>query len=144
MHQINRYYRNLTQQKPNYADKRVRPLLRRAARMLRPARVRIRSRKPWVLARRRLLGWNVRFMMLLKSISTKIDAAQFNWQPPETTPHPSHGQTRPLSPRPCHPDPAGRPEASCTYLEATNLGETLDHHTNFPSPLVKMNIHPLK
>ena len=28
--------------------------------MERPARVRMRSRKPWVLARRRLLGWNVR------------------------------------------------------------------------------------
>jgi len=25
----------------------------------------IRARKPWVLARRRVLGWNVRFMMLL-------------------------------------------------------------------------------
>jgi len=28
----------------------------------RPARVRIRSRKPWVFARRRLLGWNVRLL----------------------------------------------------------------------------------
>lgn len=44
------------------ADRRSRPLLRREARMARPARVRIRARKPWVFARRRLLGWNVRFM----------------------------------------------------------------------------------
>ena len=30
--------------------------------MLRPARVRIRRRKPWVRLRRRLLGWNVRLL----------------------------------------------------------------------------------
>jgi hypothetical protein len=29
--------------------------------MERPARVRMRRRNPWVRARRRLLGWNVRF-----------------------------------------------------------------------------------
>ena len=41
---------------------RARPLRRRAARMARPARVRMRSRKPCVLARRRLFGWNVRLL----------------------------------------------------------------------------------
>ena len=41
---------------------RVRPLPRRAASTERPARVLIRVRKPWVLARRRLFGWKVRFM----------------------------------------------------------------------------------
>lgn len=35
---------------------------RLAAKMARPARVRIRSRNPCVLARRRLLGWNVRLL----------------------------------------------------------------------------------
>ena len=30
--------------------------------MARPARVRMRSRKPWVFARRRLFGWNVRLL----------------------------------------------------------------------------------
>lgn len=39
-----------------------RPLRRRAARTARPARVRIRSRKPCTLARRRLFGWNVRLL----------------------------------------------------------------------------------
>ena len=39
-----------------------RPLRLRAARMARPARVRMRSRKPCVLARRRLFGWNVRLL----------------------------------------------------------------------------------
>jgi hypothetical protein len=41
---------------------RSRPLRLRAARMERPARVRMRSRKPCVLARRRLFGWNVRLL----------------------------------------------------------------------------------
>lgn len=41
---------------------RVRPLRRRAATIARPARVRMRSRNPWVLARRRLFGWNVRLL----------------------------------------------------------------------------------
>lgn len=35
---------------------------RRFARIARPARVRIRRRKPWVLARRRLFGWKVRLL----------------------------------------------------------------------------------
>ena len=39
-----------------------RPLRLRAARMARPARVRMRSRKPCVFARRRLFGWNVRLL----------------------------------------------------------------------------------
>jgi hypothetical protein len=39
-----------------------RPLRRRAARTARPARVRIRSRKPCTFARRRLFGWNVRLL----------------------------------------------------------------------------------
>lgn len=42
------------------ADSFARPLRRREERIDRPARVRMRSRKPWVLARRLLLGWNVR------------------------------------------------------------------------------------
>src|SRR6478752_10232591 len=48
-----------------YAESSVRPFARRAARMARPARVRIRRRKPCFLARRRLFGWNVRLLILL-------------------------------------------------------------------------------
>ena len=44
------------------AERLARPLRRRDARIARPARVRIRSRKPCVLARRRLFGWNVRLL----------------------------------------------------------------------------------
>src|SRR5262249_51946605 len=44
------------------AERRTRPLARREDRMARPARVRMRSRKPWVFARRRLFGWNVRLL----------------------------------------------------------------------------------
>ncbi len=46
------------------ADNSMRPLRRRAAMMARPARVRMRNRNPWVLARRRLFGWNVRLPLL--------------------------------------------------------------------------------
>jgi hypothetical protein len=46
---------------PAQADSRARPLRRRAPMIPRPARVRMRSRKPWVRARRRLFGWKVRF-----------------------------------------------------------------------------------
>ena len=42
-----------------YAVSFARPFLRRAATMARPARVRMRVRKPCFLARRRLFGWNV-------------------------------------------------------------------------------------
>ena len=41
---------------------RARPFLRRAARIARPARVRIRNLNPCVLARCRLFGWNVRLL----------------------------------------------------------------------------------
>ncbi len=44
------------------ADSLARPLRRRAARMARPERVRIRRRNPWTRLRRRLLGWNVRLL----------------------------------------------------------------------------------
>jgi hypothetical protein len=44
------------------ADSSLRPLRRRAETIARPARVRIRSRKPCVFARRRLFGWKVRLL----------------------------------------------------------------------------------
>jgi hypothetical protein len=44
------------------ADRCLRPLPRRAARIARPARVRMRSRNPWVRDRRRLFGWKVRLL----------------------------------------------------------------------------------
>jgi hypothetical protein len=46
-----------------YADSSLRPLRRRAARIARPARVFMRRRKPWVLARRRVFGWKVRLVI---------------------------------------------------------------------------------
>lgn len=48
--------------RPGQAESSLRPLRRRADTMARPARVRIRSRKPCVLARRRLFGWKVRLL----------------------------------------------------------------------------------
>lgn len=52
--------RQVSAEQADQADNSVRPLPRRAAMMARPARVRIRKRNPWVRARRRLFGWNVR------------------------------------------------------------------------------------
>jgi hypothetical protein len=54
------------------ADSFSRPLRRRAARIARPARVRIRSRNPCVRARRRLFGWKVR-LPLLTTASPGLD-----------------------------------------------------------------------
>jgi hypothetical protein len=50
--------------RPNQADSVSRPLRRRAPKMARPARVRMRRRNPWVRARRRLFGWKVRLPLL--------------------------------------------------------------------------------
>lgn len=44
-----------------------RPLARRRLSTMRPFLVFMRLRNPWVLARRRLLGWKVRFIVHLKS-----------------------------------------------------------------------------
>lgn len=52
----------------NQAESSERPLRRRAPRIARPARVRMRSRKPCTFARRRLLGWKV---LLLIAMSPK-------------------------------------------------------------------------
>jgi hypothetical protein len=53
---------------------RVRPLPRLAARIARPALVRIRKRKPCVFARRRVFGWNVRFPLAILGSPTKRKA----------------------------------------------------------------------
>jgi hypothetical protein len=51
------------------AESFSRPLRRRAERMVRPARVRIRRRNPCVRARRRLFGWKVRLPLATASFS---------------------------------------------------------------------------
>ena len=47
-----------------HGQRRARPFARRAFRTRRPFLVCMRARKPWVRLRRRLLGWNVRFMTI--------------------------------------------------------------------------------
>jgi hypothetical protein len=57
--------------------RRLRPFRRRAARIARPARVRIRRRKPWVFARRRVFGWYVRFpLAIVRSLAKGRPAAR--------------------------------------------------------------------
>ena len=55
------------------AARRSRPLRRRAASTARPARVRMRRRKPWVLCRRRLFGWNVRLLKVFTPLRGLAD-----------------------------------------------------------------------
>jgi hypothetical protein len=50
---------------------RLRPLARRRLSTSRPFLVSIRTRKPWVFARRRVLGWNVRFPLAISVISVR-------------------------------------------------------------------------
>lgn len=50
------------------AERALRPRLRRAEMIERPARVRIRRRKPCLRLRRRLLGWNVRLLTVVLPI----------------------------------------------------------------------------
>ena len=54
---------------PAQADSLERPLARRAFRIARPARVFIRALKPCFRFRRRLFGWNVRFVTTSLSVS---------------------------------------------------------------------------
>jgi len=62
-----------------------RPLCRRAARTARPARVRMRSRKPCVLARRRLFGWNVRLLTGAPGMRIVTTRAHNNVRPADSS-----------------------------------------------------------
>ena len=62
---------------------RARPLRRRAASTARPARVRMRSRKPCVFARRRLFGWNVRLLTETPDAGKSPQAAANARLPPQ-------------------------------------------------------------
>lgn len=64
------------------AESSTRPLRRRAARIARPARVRMRNRKPWVLARRRLFGWNVRLLTTSPSSQFRVPCVADCSRPP--------------------------------------------------------------
>ncbi len=58
----------------------ARPLARRADTIARPARVRIRRRKPCTRARRRLFGWNVRLpLATVKLLDTSTPAPGRRW-----------------------------------------------------------------
>jgi len=51
----------------DYSASRRRPRARRLRRTLRPPAVRLRTRKPWRLARRVLEGWYVRLVAICRS-----------------------------------------------------------------------------
>ena len=77
------------------AVREPRPLRRRPVTMARPARVRMRNRKPWTLARRRLFGWKVRL-------------------PLATAVSPRHIWRTRSRGRPAHPGRATAPLLSCS------------------------------
>ena len=115
-----------------YAVRRERPLDRRLAIIDRPARVRIRARNPCLRARRRLLGWKVRFMVRAP-----------RWWPNERLrlrPTPNDGQTgvdNSLSARPDHPGPHREPAVRTTsILSRIHLKSTRPDFMNFPTHLV--------
>ena len=56
-------------------DSLWRPFLRRLARTLRPLAVCMRLRKPWTVLRRRVCGWNVRFIFNFFSLLTQLENA---------------------------------------------------------------------
>lgn len=62
---------NCSRYAKTYALSLVRRFARRAERIARPARVRMRRRKPCFLARRRLFGWNVRLLIITPCVSTR-------------------------------------------------------------------------
>src|SRR3954454_13807384 len=88
--------------------------------MARPARVRMRSRNPWVFARRRLFGWNVR--LLTEELPTQGPRHLDRWAgessgmlaPPEGSDHLRYGR-RPTTVKPG--PPARRTLASRRHAE---------------------------
>ncbi len=64
-----------------YGVSRARPLARRELSTLRPLRVAIRARNPWVRARFSTLGWKVRFMgeTLFKSRDQRAGQSNGLW-----------------------------------------------------------------
>lgn len=62
-----------------YAESSRRPLRRRAARIARPARVRMRSRKPCTRARLRLFGWKVRLLTVISPVVLPATASGQPW-----------------------------------------------------------------
>ena len=72
----NHTHRNSTaglRRKTAQTANRLRPLARLALMMARPPRVFIRTKKPWVRARRVFEGWYVRFMVCLSG--SKVNRA---------------------------------------------------------------------
>ena len=95
-----------------------RPLRRRAARTARPARVRIRSRKPWTFARRRLFGWNVRLLTGAPDTVQKIVREDV-----------SHQMAQPVNGR--GDRPAGQTRLVPSALDLLSVGSTIVEHRDF-------------
>jgi hypothetical protein len=120
----------------------MRPLARRRAMIERPARVRMRIRKPCVLARLRLFGWNVRFTT---TAPNPVEAEGRQSQGAENAPKddgtglPQTPSTRPRVPTSAmvgHPTPQwpAKPAGPRCDLRATP-GDQADHCKREARPL---------
>lgn len=106
---------------PDQAESLWRPLARRDFKMSRPARVLIRWRKPCFLARRRLLGWNVRFTQLSSSHPTvAVQQVESCLGAPHYTSH-ANGQVTTLGPRAASRQPNRQEEVGVTGGDARLL-----------------------
>jgi hypothetical protein len=102
-------------------------LRRRAARIARPARVRIRWRKPWVRLRRRLLGWNVR--LLTGGLPVVSSKSERRWL------------LRPVDAP--HPDDAGSAGIAVGRRPSNGTGEGQVGQTGGRGRIVQIN-HPIR
>src|SRR5690606_32977233 len=85
--------------------RRLRPLARRALMTARPPRVFMRTRKPWVRARRVLEGWYVRFMGIPRGFSKEAHLSKKARQRQITlnTFRETRNCRRVARPKQCHP-----------------------------------------
>lgn len=123
--------------RPVQALSRERPLARRRRMIVRPARVRMRWRNPCLRLRRRLLGWNVRFIAVSSRCVVDEDAAGWDEVFTSAPASGSAADQRSAADRPtqCRDPPAGlsntsrvpqrAPQSPCGQPLATRRRTTL-------------------
>jgi hypothetical protein len=117
---------------------RARPFRRLAARTARPARVRMRSRKPCVFARRRLFGWNVRLLTRTPVggrswCSGQCAQDKRGWD--ASCPYSGRGREPVKPPTSCETFPPGRPRR--TRAQPRTGDSMLRHQVPTAAPCVR-------
>ena len=141
------------------ADSSRRPLRRRAAMIARPARVRIRSRKPCVLARRRLFGWKVRLLTIRlqgRGENTRLLVTTLVWSATRhrvvhtvpasarAEPEGTHRRALRYGSQPDAVKPAGAPAAPAHACEFSRVAPSNNEFTfssdDTPTPIVPRSV----